>query len=273
MKKQLIIALAAMLAVVALAGCASGASSSAASSAASGDASASAASSAAASSEAASSEAVPSAEASSAAVTGGWTMNTEAAANLSAEQKETFEKAMADLDGVDYEPIAVIGGQVVSGMNYAYLCKATVVVPDAQPTWTVVVVYQDIEGKAKFVSAKDIDIADVKTLEESADGPKTGAWAVPDPEDVVDLPKAAQDALDSASENYTGVDIMGPVALLGTQVVAGTNYKVLFVGKPVVPDAANVLYVATVYQDPSNKCELTDVAQVDLEYYVTEDAA
>ncbi len=270
MKKLLVCIVAAMVFMV-IAGCSSGASSSAASSAGSSDASASSASSEAASAESASAEAASSEAASSdVPMAGGWEMNAEATAALSAEQKEIFDKAMAELDGVDYEPVAVIGEQVVSGKNYAYLCKATVVVPDAQPAWTVVVIYNDLDGNASFTSAKDIDIADVKTADADADATMTGGWSVPDPAKLTDLPADAQKALDSALEEYTGVDVISPVALLGTQVVAGANYKVLFIGKPVVPEADNALYAATVYQDPQGKCELTDVGNVDLTYYVTE---
>lgn len=199
---------------------------------------------------------------------GGWETNFEAAAQLTPEQKEAFEKATSELDGVDYEPVAVIGAQVVSGMNYAYLCKATVVAPDAKPAWNIAVIYEDLEGNASFTDAKEIDIADVKTADTDADATMTGGWSVPDPAELTDLPADAQKALDAALEEYTGVDLISPVALLGTQVVAGMNYKVLFVGKPVIPEADNALYVATVYQDPQGKCEMTDVSILDLAKYV-----
>ena len=273
MKKLFVCMVAAALAAVMVAGCSSGASASAASGSTTSE-NASSASSGAVSSESASPEASSSDAASSEApMAGGWEASFEASALLTAEQKEAFEKATSELDGVDYEPIAVVGTQVVSGMNYAYLCKATVVAPDAKPTWNVAVIYEDPEGRVFFTGAKEIDIADVQTADTDANATMTGGWSVPDPAELVDLPASAQKALDSALEEYTGVDVISPVALLGTQVVAGANYKVLFVGKPVIPDADNALYVATVYQDPQGKCEISDVGIVDLAYYVTEDVA
>ncbi len=36
-------------------------------------------------------------------------------------------EAVNRLTGVDYEPVAYLGSQVVSGLNHCYLAKATVV--------------------------------------------------------------------------------------------------------------------------------------------------
>ena len=129
---------------------------------------------------------------------GGWQVNGDiTGTTLTEEQLKVFQKATAELDGVDYEPVAVIGQQVVAGMNYAYLCKATVVAPDAKPTWDVVVVYADLEGNATFTSANEIDLADLKVTDESTTE-ATGAWAVPEPTDGVSLPGNADDAFDAA---------------------------------------------------------------------------
>ncbi|MFV0411899.1 MAG: hypothetical protein ACK5L3_01350, partial [Oscillospiraceae bacterium] len=43
---------------------------------------------------------------------------------LTADEKELFEKAVAELVGVKYEPIRV-STQVVNGTNYKFLCKGT----------------------------------------------------------------------------------------------------------------------------------------------------
>ena len=52
---------------------------------------------------------------------------------------------------VDYEALALLGKQIVAGTNYAYLCKATVVAPDAQPYLAVVFVYQTLEGDCELL--------------------------------------------------------------------------------------------------------------------------
>ena len=204
---------------------------------------------------------------------GGWQVNGDiTGTTLTEEQLKVFQKATAELDGVDYEPVAVIGQQVVAGMNYAYLCKATVVAPDAKPTWDVVVVYADLEGNATFTSANEIDLADLKVTDESTTE-ATGAWAVPEPTDGVSLPGNADDAFDTAiaelSKGVTGY-VLAPQALLGTQVVAGTNYKVLCLGCPAA-DTGNdsfFVYIMTIYQNLQGNVEVTSMEVLDLPQYI-----
>jgi len=52
---------------------------------------------------------------------GGWKVETP----VSEEKKKVFEEALHGLVGVHYEPIAV-DYQVINGMNYMYIAKATV---------------------------------------------------------------------------------------------------------------------------------------------------
>ena len=64
-----------------------------------------------------------------------------------------------------------------------------------------------------------------------------------------------------------GVDYT-PVALLATQVVSGTNYRLLCAGTPVTPNGVTELYVVDVYEDTSGKAEITDAQKVLLAEYV-----
>ena len=57
------------------------------------------------------------------AVVGGWTVTKDA--KLSDEAKAAFDKALEGLTGVSYEPVALLGTQVVAGKNYAILCRIT----------------------------------------------------------------------------------------------------------------------------------------------------
>ena len=61
---------------------------------------------------------------------------------------------------------------------------------------------------------------------------------------------------------------INPLALLGTQVVSGTNYLILGTGHAVVQNPVTSLYVATVYEDLQGNCKCTDVSQFDLLAYV-----
>lgn len=58
-----------------------------------------------------------------------------------------------------YEPVAYLGSQVVAGLNHCYLCRPTVVYPDAQPSWKLVYVYEPLEGPAEINLIADLDLA------------------------------------------------------------------------------------------------------------------
>ena len=93
------------------------------------------------------------------ALSGGW--QTAADITLTPERLAPLEATLDGLVGVTYEPVAYLGSQVVAGVNHAYLCRATVVYPGAQPTWTVVVVYEPLEGPAQLLRISDLDLAEL----------------------------------------------------------------------------------------------------------------
>ena len=87
---------------------------------------------------------------------GGWSVNTGDPADIPQEVLDAFSKAVEGLTGCVYEPIALLASQVVAGMNYCLLCRLTVVYPDAQPTYALVYVYQNIEGACELARVADI---------------------------------------------------------------------------------------------------------------------
>lgn len=87
---------------------------------------------------------------------GGWISNTGDPADIPQEVLDAFSKAVEGLTGCAYEPIALLASQVVAGMNYCLLCRLTVVYPDAQPTYALVYVYQNIEGACELARVEDI---------------------------------------------------------------------------------------------------------------------
>jgi hypothetical protein len=77
------------------------------------------------------------------------------ARELTDEDREVFEQAMADLLGVVYEPVEV-ATQVVAGTNYRFTCMATAVVPDAQPYTAYVYIFKPLgDDIAELVEIKD----------------------------------------------------------------------------------------------------------------------
>lgn len=197
---------------------------------------------------------------------GGWQVNGEITGNtLTPEEAEIFEKAAGDLR---YEPVALIGKQPVSGTNYAYLCKEDAV----GSAWDVAVIYQDLSGEARFVGANRIDLANIKTTSAET-GLATGSWRVPAANDGLSLPGEADAVFDAAmvklSEGEGGY-ALAPQALLGTQVVAGTNYLVLCLGMPLgtTEDLWNA-YLLTIYQDLDGNVEVTSMKVLDVAYYAS----
>lgn len=89
-------------------------------------------------------------------VDGGWSVAENNA--ITEETKAVFDKALEGLVGVNYEPIAYLGSQVVAGTNHCFLCKATVVSPDAEPSLVLIYIYEDLKGNAEIMSIVDINL-------------------------------------------------------------------------------------------------------------------
>ena len=86
---------------------------------------------------------------------GGWQATTDTA--IDEDAQAAFDAAMEGLLGVEYEPIDLLATQVVAGTNYCFLCRSTVVVPDAVPGYAFVYVYKDLSGKAEILDIQDIE--------------------------------------------------------------------------------------------------------------------
>ena len=90
-------------------------------------------------------------------VDGGWMVN-EGRTKLDKHAKNVFAKAVDGLLGCDYDPVALLGTQVVAGTNYCFLARLTPVVPDATPHWGLVYAYEDLQGHVKLTSVKDLPL-------------------------------------------------------------------------------------------------------------------
>lgn len=88
--------------------------------------------------------------------------------------------------------------------------------------------------------------------------PLAGGWQVAPDHTMTDERKAI---LDKALEGLVGVNYV-PIACLGTQVVAGTNYCFLAQGAVVYPDAAPAYMLIYVYEDFSGNAEILNIADM-----------
>lgn len=98
------------------------------------------------------------------AVDGGWSV-TKGSIKIDRHTRQVFSQALAGLVGCVYEPVALLGKQVAAGTNYCLLCRLTPVVPNAEPHWGVVYIYEDLQGHA--------ELKDVQSLVIGKEGNKT----------------------------------------------------------------------------------------------------
>ena len=204
------------------------------------------------------------------ALLGGWSLAQDLSISLTEEDQVRFDKAVEGLTGAGYTPVTVLATQLVAGRNYAYLCKTVPVSTKAIPHWTVAVVYEDLQGEVSLTNVQDIDLTNLKTGDIVDMTGAAGAWEIALPEGAAAaLPNEdAQAAFDAAIADYTGVGLK-PLTLLGTQVVAGMNFKYLCYGETVTENPVSALYVVDVYRDLEGNAEITDCSVLDLIAYVT----
>ncbi len=99
----------------------------------------------------------------------------------------------------------------------------------------------------------------------------TGGYTVKSEVEAVELPEDVKAAFDLALEGYTGVGLT-PIAYLGSQVVAGTNYAILCLGKVMNPTAQPTLKVAVINKDLEGNASMLRVNDFKLVDYVGADA-
>lgn len=200
------------------------------------------------------------------AITGGWTIPEEYGTTFTDDELAIFDNAMGGLVGVDYKPVTVIATQVVAGTNRAYLCRGTLVTPEGGECWYVVTIYTNLEGKSEILDIKELDFVNPIFFTGEADGQMMGAWQIVKPNGY-SIPTEAAEALSKATEGTVGYAYT-PIALLGTQVVSGTNYRILAYGEPVTPDAQGTLHILEIYVSLDGNAEITSTGQLDITAYV-----
>ncbi len=175
--------------------------------------------------------------------------------DITDELSSLFNKATEGLIGAGYTPVACIGRQVVSGMNYAFICREKIISPGTPETYSIVYIYEDTEGNAEI---KNIMNTGVKTWMSDSDTPTAGGWKQADSPEISDK---LGGLLDSAFEGLLGADY-SPVALLSTQVVAGMNYCVLCEQKVVYPGAEPEYVFVYLYEDLDGNSQITDIVHI-----------
>ena len=87
-----------------------------------------------------------------------------------------------------------------------------------------------------------------------------GGWTITQSPDISE---SAQGAFDKAMEALVGVDYT-PLALLGTQVVSGTNYCFLCEASVVSPGAQPYYAIVSVYEDLQGGAKVLNIVALDI---------
>ena len=211
-------------------------------------------------------------ETKAAALSGGWECYAEGEASLPKEVAEAFEKATEGFTGSDLTPVAYVGQQVVAGMNYMILCRSKTTAADPAVSFLMITVYADLEGNAEILNMKDFAYEEMTGGETPGDYevPKaetlSGGWSIPDDRTVGTLPEEVQAAFDKATESLTGAGFT-PMAYLGSQIVAGTNYALLCCGEGSAAELGRYLQVIVIYADLDGNAQITGITTVDMADY------
>ena len=195
---------------------------------------------------------------------GGWEIAGNEAAGLPEEVRAAFDKAVEQFTGSELKPVAYIANQVVAGTNYMILCEAETATAEPVRTYQMAIIYADLEGNAELTSINDFDLTaytDGNDTEINSEQ-LAGGWIVPEDAVGSEIPEDAQAAFDKAAEQFTGSDIE-PLALLGTQVVAGTNYAFICKSTLTTQEPVSGIQIVTVYADLDGNAEITNISTID----------
>lgn len=198
------------------------------------------------------------------AVSGGWEIYDNEANVLPEDVQASFDKALETFTGSELKPVAYVASQVVAGTNYMILCEASTTTQQPETTYQMVIVYADLEGNAEITQIKAFDLTayvEGDSTEISAEK-LAGGWEPAEDGSSVVIPQEAKDAFDKAAGNLDGNELE-PMALLGTQVVAGTNYAFLCFSTLQTEETINGIQVVTVYEDQDGNAEVTNICTVD----------
>ena len=145
-------------------------------------------------------------------------------------------------NGTHYEPIALLGTQVVSGTNYLYLCKSTWTDYQENVSFVLLQIYQDLSGKSAVMGSA-ILFPTEESREEGEDYiDNTGSYL---PENIPAIQNAFTEAVPD-NENVSYI----PLAYIGKHTQEGkpeedviftakkskgkdakTNYELLYIRK------------------------------------------
>lgn len=186
---------------------------------------------------------------------GGWSVPQDT--KITDEELKIFNKAIEGLTGVGYEPVAYLGSQVVAGTNHCFLCKSTVIYPGATNRYTLVYIYEKLDGTEEILKFEDVTLPGTA----DADGtPIAGGWRYTEDPEADDN---VTEVVDKATGKLLGAEYE-PVAYIGSQVVAGMNHAVLCRVTAISPDAEDGYALLYIYEDLNGGFEILEINEITL---------
>ena len=155
-----------------------------------------------------------------------------------------------------YEPIALLGTQVVSGTNYLYLCKSTWTDYQENVSFVLLQIYQDLSGKSQVVGSA-ILFPTEESREEGEDYiDNTGSYL---PENIPAIQNAFEEAVpDDKNASYI------PLAYIGKHTQEGKPEEdVIFAAKDPRGTDAKISYeLFYIAKDKDGKAKLVKTEDV-----------
>ena len=206
---------------------------------------------------------------SAATASGGWTVAKARYSFLTSGQETIFNKAVSKQAGVSYEPVALLAKQVVAGTNYVFLCQGTTVTAKPARAWYILTASKSLKNKVTLRSVKMIRLSSIKTNRNPRKGTSDGGLQIVSVKNKPEaLSASARTVFRKGTKNYVGYDLR-PIALLGTQVVKGKNYRFLCYGAGLGTNSSSKdIFVVDIYKDLNGKCVVSSCKPVKLEKYV-----
>ena len=155
-----------------------------------------------------------------------------------------------------YEPIALLGTQVVSGTNYLYLCKSTWTDYQENVSFVLLQIYQDLSGKSKVMGSA-ILFPTEESREEGEDYiDNTGSYL---PENIPAIQNAFKEAVPDDENAY-----YIPLAYIGKHTQEGKPEEdVIFAAKDPRETDAKISYeLFYITKDKDGKAKLVRTEDV-----------
>ena len=155
-----------------------------------------------------------------------------------------------------YEPIALLGTQVVSGTNYLYLCKSTWTDYQENVSFVLLQIYQDLSGKSQVVGSA-ILFPTEESREEGEDYiDNTGSYL---PENIPAIQNAFEEAVPDDENAY-----YIPLAYIGKHTQEGKSEEdVIFAAKDPRGTDAKISYeLFYIAKDKNGKAKLVKTEDV-----------